>query len=816
MDNYMSNILKLGKMNMVFIKAIIFLLLVKHPFYTTSSFSFEEITTLKDSLRMSFTGDAQIFPSELPSIGQENSESTKENKERHKKISLLRLTNTKQIKISDDETEVYLSQIKKSIKKCSEKKYEHLSKVIIYSYPFFTNEETLFKFLITQKDVYPSFIIIFLRQFALEAMPNGLENFCAVNKTFSDLKDGLLDDPLFSCLIQNQLKCSRLDISKLSKLQTRTPEVEWFKRWRIEHFIEVLTQRDINLYCSITFEDVKFNIKNQLSPPTSIFSVVDHFNRTVNWICFEILKRKDQRERTKMVQLFRVIGRMLYNNKNFHGASQVALAFSKMDLNRILSSQEEKELMDEEFMIDINPNGNYKNYRELLSYPNCKSFEIPILPVFFKDILYAYETKSIETLSHLMEIFNRSKTFLHPRTQFEKNDRDALKFVSQFPDIDDTVLYEMSNLIKKWEFPRTVLLPQHLEDWNLSHFYTFLEERNEQLAMYDLFSRNIYSGQNFITYLKKCSSFEEADYKINKVGFTIRFREYFPAEIQKKLSDFSDLPILSLSTIRDEIQNSERTLPIKSKSYKRQSNTISKGKKIPEKKRLSLDIEKVNIDPIFISSRRTVRYKKEDTFNLSENQPILSFSKELTFWDVYFVYIKNRTGIYQWGRMEGPLLSTIKTIANQWRPIAPVNESIFSLNLFLLKRSVISEINNYDSDKLVKKMVKVDYSLPVSFPSFKSDNILTIYFDASEDECMKTMKDHEETPIDFIKRLKLWENSDGKILKDVLKKLESKKMMAQTLQKTSRQKFIETSDLSPPKKLINVTAKSQTLSYNRP
>lgn len=788
---------------MKFLKILILLWLLPHPVFISSSFSMEDTQTKKRSSIKIFTRDEQALSSDLSPIKEENAECIKKTKEPRKKINLLKLADTKEINLPDKEIGEYFTQIKKSIKKCNEKRYEYISKMIIYSYPIFTNEDDLFKFLITQKEDFPSFMTFFLRQLLLEGIPNGVDNLVAAENSFNNLKDGLVDDPLFSCLFQNKLECTYLDITTLPKLSTTGVEKEWFDRWGITHLIDVLTQRDINLYCAITFADLKSNLENQSLAPDSILAITNHFDRTVNWICFEILKKKRPRERTKMAQLFRIIGRMLHIDRNFHGAFQVALAFNKVQLSRILSPQEREELMDEEFMKDIHPNNNYKKYRELLTYPSSKFCQLPIFPVFLKDILFAYEMKSFEVIGELMEKFNRSKRFLRPRMMFEKDDLDALKFVSHLPNFDDSILDEMSHLVVKWPVPRKIILPQNLEDWELSHFSMFLEKHNEQLKMYDLLAKNIFSGQDFVAYLKRCSSFKEADHKLNQIGFTQELRDCLLNEVHKKLSEFITFPTLRLSKTRSEMRDFEKRSVIKSKSYKRQRKIGSRERRISVERRSSFNVPEMNQDFTNLTPRETIRHKKKDEIIFSEGQSRFLPSETLSFWEVYLAYVKNKTRVYPWGRMEGSLLSSIKTIADQWRIMVPDREPTFNIDLFLLKKTVMFERNDPEKRRSRKKIIKVDYSFPVSFPvsfsAFNSNDILTVYFNAFENDDVRVSKGNEEDPHELIQRLRLWENNEGEIMRDVFEKLESKKSMPFTPHDFTLQRLIEISDVSPKK-----------------
>lgn len=786
-------------------KKILFIsLLLQNPLFISVPFSAEDTSPEQETPKRRLTRSAHINSSTLLVIEEEKLERVNVAREARKKSISLRLTDTKEAKKSENDFEVYFTYIGESIRKCHKKKYEHLSKLIIYSYPFFINEDKLFKFLITEKEKFSAFITVFLRQLALEAFPNGPDNFYAADNSFNSLKVGLIDDPIFSCFRQNRLKSNYLDINTLPKLSTEVDQKVWYERWNVIEIIEMLTQRDINLYCAISFSDLVSNLKNQSSPPSSILAINSHFDRTIRWICFEILKKKDPRERSKMIHLFSAIGRTLYQNKNFHGVSQIVLAFAKIQISRILSPQEEEKLMKEEFMNNINPQSNYKKYRDLLSYPSSNSFEIQILPVFFRDILFSYETKSIESIGRLMELFTRSQKFLCPKTTFGNDDQDVLKlnilkFLSQLPDIPDTTLDELSSLIVKWDCPRENQLPQNLEGWNMSHFYTFLVKHDEKLIMQKLFDNNIYNGADFVSFLKNCSSFEELNDKFDHIGFTGTLRKELLDEVQLKLSDFMDLPVLVASEIKSENSDFKRKPIAKSKTSRRQSNLSTRESKAPAKKRLSLNLPEINQDSISISPRRTIKYEKEKASIFSGNVPMLSFSEVPSFWDIYLAYTRNKIGIYDWGRMEGALLSTIKRIADQWKAVVPDREPTFNVNLFLLKRTAMFE--SFDSQKrdFRHKVIKVDYSLPVSFPTFNRDNVLTIYFEVAEHDHLRVMKGVEESPIELINRLELWKNNDGKTFKDILKKLESKKPMPYTPHDFSRPRIIEISDMSPKK-----------------
>lgn len=485
----------------------------------------------------------------LPTFKEENFERV---------LGLIKSVEAQKEKNQDIRLGNYFVKISKSIQKSKEKNYVDLAKMIIYSYPLFTNEETLFKFLITQKKEFSSFIPIFLRQLALEAFPNGFANFQAAANSFISLKDEMVDDPLFTCLLKNAIDYRPLEKSTQPKFLPTASNIEWFERWSIDYFVDVLTQRDINIYCAISFGDLRANLEHPSTPPSSILAVTCQFDRTVNWLCLEILKRNDARERTKMIQLVRIIGRVLFHHKNYHGAMQVALAFSKIQVSRILSPKESEEINGESFVKDLTPDNNYRNYRALLNYPNSNSPELSILPVFFKDLLFAHEMKAFDEIALMMEKFYRTQTFLHPTNLLNGDDLEGLSFVSQLPTTHDSTLDEMSSLIKDWHFPRADYLPQNLEDWTMSHFYSFLEKHDRKSNVGTLMSKNIYSGKDLVDYLKGCSSSQEIDKNMTQIGFTPSLRKILFNQVKTTPSSFVDLPTLRTSKSRSRNLNLEK------------------------------------------------------------------------------------------------------------------------------------------------------------------------------------------------------------------------------------------------------------------
>src|SRR5204862_5864711 len=116
------------------------------------------------------------------------------------------------------------------------------------------------------------------------------------------------------------------------------------------------------------------------------------FNRTAQWIAWQIVSEKDQDKRDNLIHLFLETGCLLLDNHNFHGAMQIATALVIPAVKRLIPESVTKDQNWKKFSPLTDPKDNYVLYRHLLSKfqttPEC----LPIFAILSSDALHAYES----------------------------------------------------------------------------------------------------------------------------------------------------------------------------------------------------------------------------------------------------------------------------------------------------------------------------------------------------------------------------------------------------------------------------------------
>jgi len=183
----------------------------------------------------------------------------------------------------------------------------------------------------------------------------------------------------------------------------------------------------------------------------SLPKMEEAFQRTINWIAFEIVSQCSEKLCHEQFCKFLDLGTFLMKEGNYHGARQVAEALRKPAVLRLNLqwSQDLENLMDL-----LSPENNVLNY--------------------IKD----------NTLSILEE-----KT----------------GYFSNRPKIDDSLINEYSNLCKEWNELERPHLTADLQNWNASHLGRLLDGNRydfegvqSNAAFRVLFDQNIYSGLDLI------------------------------------------------------------------------------------------------------------------------------------------------------------------------------------------------------------------------------------------------------------------------------------------------------------------------------
>lgn len=437
-----------------------------------------------------------------------------------------------------NDQEVYMEIVVSLLK--SDKTPGDIAQILTYTYPVFMNEKSFFTQLIHFKQDYAPIIAEFLHCLRLEDFPNGIQNLQTATEELNALKKDLGD-------------FSELDKSILNKISQKDHNNEVFKKLTsvnnlnksekingenldIGGVSNALLARDKTLFSCIHLSDIR---KSE-----DMKTLIMHADHTSRWIAMEIIAALTPRAREKLVEKFSCLGRYLLENRNFHGAIQVALAFAWLPLKRILEAdraaltpseievpkskessgeivpfrklkvknspliQKDKGVNLQVLSAFAEPQYSHKAYRNRLSETQKKFLNfMPFFQLICTDCNNFYDGIELQKESSgkiivLQKMAEILKTFSSYRTfPFPDVDDKYLNFVSNF-DVHEETLNVFSDLRLQWPILAYIdtqkLIP--LKEWTPWYFYSFLKERGCTKTE-EIFSAGIHEGKHIISYM---------------------------------------------------------------------------------------------------------------------------------------------------------------------------------------------------------------------------------------------------------------------------------------------------------------------------
>lgn len=409
-----------------------------------------------------------------------------------------------------------------------EENLSEIAKKIIYSYPFFTHEQHFFTALNKIKAFYPEEIQAVLRELALAAFPNGIDNLKLGLSAFNALKEGLIDDPLLNWdLLKNLLTVvipnkSPILIEQKKPAQSNIISFCEWKLWDVSMFMNALTARDLALFKAVRPSDFKDFMDNPKNLSESMINLSTHCNKTSEWIALQVLSQKGDEEKRAAIEKFALIGFLLLNENNFNGAMQI---YSTFIANRgfgheNLRDNEAYKKLSHAFDIQ----DNFGNYRSLLcAAQKEKKFYLPYFEILTKDIEIAAALgmpQSFEAIAKTMETFSLCKAKSLPNAL----DESYLQLVCGFGKIHKETLDVYFKLRNKKPMPHFSQLPDTLTEWTPLIFASVLENNGCADQIGDIFSAGICEGKDIMTYLHDFP-FEEHLERLSQLGLNSKVAE---------------------------------------------------------------------------------------------------------------------------------------------------------------------------------------------------------------------------------------------------------------------------------------------------
>lgn len=397
------------------------------------------------------------------------------------------------------------------IKKISKKNKFNEQKIkdLVYVYPFFTQDNKLINCLYELETKNRPFVITFLNTFIGEGFPSGIENLISAEKELQQLNNKFQIPTIFNINILKNMS------SKQNKMRA-LPEFKWEKKdWSFHSAREIakaITLRDACLIQSINFNNVRQWLQNKGDLQSPMITLEETFQKTVNWITYEIVRELIKADRRNLIQKFIEIGAILLDNKNFHGALQVSLGLSHASINRLLS---ESQLNNKDFQ-ELIKLGSFHSKKIELHKDQIGNNELflPITDLFWEKLGSTYsEVMEHEELKFKkkswVDLANRASALINFRTICPSQLLwdDANKLVQFFCNLDnapDDVINAYSSLCRNRESTLNVDLSDNLKKWRASHFVKFLENENDKDYKIDsLFKKEIFNGELFIDKFSK-------------------------------------------------------------------------------------------------------------------------------------------------------------------------------------------------------------------------------------------------------------------------------------------------------------------------
>lgn len=425
-------------------------------------------------------------------------------------ISSRKLANSRQVTESikshtiDSTNETrFLNMIKKFGKK--DKFDDQQIKNLVNTYPFFTNERSLFKCLSEFKYKHKAFVITFLNTLALEGFPNGIENAISAENEIADLK---VKFPLSPILDINILKNMSIKQNNLDDILKFKGDKDFLSYYKADEIAKAITTRDACIVQSIGLSHISHSLHKGIShSPILILERI--FQNTISSIALEIVKNLDQEDRENVINKFLKVGAILLKNKNLHGALQLALALSHDAVCRLFTTEQ---ISSPIYQNLLELKRSYSQNTNELKNNTDRELLIPITGLFWTKLRSTYmEISGFENVKlkakHLKNLESEVLCLMNFRSACQINllweeKNNLAKFLCNFQKIPDDVIETYSSLCKK--SIKLVNFEVSLRKWTPTHFMNFLEnEILGDLKMENLLRQEIYNGEIFIEKFSK-------------------------------------------------------------------------------------------------------------------------------------------------------------------------------------------------------------------------------------------------------------------------------------------------------------------------
>ncbi len=393
---------------------------------------------------------------------------------------------------------------------------------IIYTYPLYKTDESLFNFLRTLLPKNERVVRKFLGDFAKHFFPHGVNQIIAAKGSYqlllSDLK---IDIPT----LQIESLEKQLPLKNISELLPKEPLVTCWSDLSEEEIIEGLTHRDAFLLRSTDVASIGKWLNSQ--PNSQLIGTTRMvFDYTVTEIAYQIVSKTDDAvQRESEILKFVRIGRSLLKNKNFNGAMQVSMALNQPAVRRLWESNKATCSPCEKLIAQCTRfrDKGYDDYvnEKVLPYESSIYLSLQKTYADIKNEKIQFTTGLKKLALNIRLLKNGRLICSDLGIQAEK--LRVIQFLSGFQAVTQEAIEEYSFLCFGIKRNFTRGIPKLLHKWNATDLVRFISNRTWAKAV---LNQGIFTGNILIQKLEQNKHFmDNWPYDI-RVGFANLYAQH--------------------------------------------------------------------------------------------------------------------------------------------------------------------------------------------------------------------------------------------------------------------------------------------------
>ncbi|HEV8051602.1 MAG TPA: RasGEF domain-containing protein [Parachlamydiaceae bacterium] len=390
------------------------------------------------------------------------------------------------------------------------KKDKKWSRGLALVYPFFTENKCFFKELSKLETTEKKIVFQILRAMVGVGFPKDIGQLDAVKTELQILDEKFNIHKFYIQMLENaKLQGYAKDVGEqIGTIESSENMDEIYfhwKDWTPSQIAKALTERDFTLIGQLDLFEIKnFLYSGDLSTSQDDLQIC--FDSTVNWLAFQIVSEVNTKHRLDAINKLIDAGTTLLNIRNFHTASQIALALKLPAVNRFLNKSQ---ITGPKYVNLIKFSDLEKIHNQYFFKSEYKyNLLLPITNFFWNQ--FWLECKLVDTYSAILsyENFKEIEKFAEHLFTFRRahseggGNSEIKKLVSLLSSID----HPLNEEINEWsDFSYAVqnklplvYLKKPLSEWKVGNFLPFLEDNSKQLRVNNMFANMISNGQTFI------------------------------------------------------------------------------------------------------------------------------------------------------------------------------------------------------------------------------------------------------------------------------------------------------------------------------